>query len=201
MLTTPTDMATIWIDRSHQERNQTRLIWALMQCNAPPVACVLIYYRVLVEVNGPDARVRYPPPPGRRRHVARRGRSGGEEGGVERGERRGRGGHGCCAALRRLRRGWLWLGPEDIPSGRGGAFCTACFPPSFLWLCMTRTHALVGDVASRPATKLGPAAAAPSPFLAGVASPALGLGLPPPAPPRRPSICSIASSPTAARVP
>ena len=127
-------------------------------------------YRVLVEVNGPDARVRYPPPPGRRRHVARRGRSGGEEGGVERGERRGRGGHGCCAALRRLRRGWLWLGPEDIPSGRGGAFCTACFPPSFLWLCMTRTHALVGDVASRPATKLGPAAAAPPcPFLCAAA--------------------------------
>jgi hypothetical protein len=60
-----------------------------------------VAYRVLVEVDGPDARV--PPRPGtspsgqQRRHVGR-GRSGREEAGVQRRERRGESGHGCGPA-------------------------------------------------------------------------------------------------------
>jgi len=96
-------------------------------------------YRVLVEVNGPDARVRYPPLPGRRRHVARRGRSG-EEGGVERGERRGRGGRhgwllrcvGCGAAV------WMALvGPGGHPEREAEEHFAphVFFFPSFLLGC------------------------------------------------------------------
>ena len=77
-----------------------------------------------------------------------------------------------AAALRCVGCGADGFGWARRTSRAGGEehFAPHVFPPSFLWLCMTRTHALVGDVASRPATKLGPAAAAPPcPFLCAAA--------------------------------
>nr|ACR36957.1 unknown [Zea mays] len=72
--------------------------------------------RVLVEVNGPDARVPRsgPSPSGQRRHVGR-GRGGREEAGVERCERRGGSGHGCVSSLRHA------LAADRVSGGRAGA--------------------------------------------------------------------------------
>jgi hypothetical protein len=147
MLTTPTEMATIWkpprtrtqIRVRDPARGEPRTQWLLR-----------VFHRVLVEVDGPDAGAPPPPAGGHRRHAAWRS-VGGEEGGVERGERRGgRGGHGCgcgcaCACAAVAATSWFWVpsrsGRRTSRAEAGGRrgprqFCTACFW-LFQWLWMT----------------------------------------------------------------
>jgi hypothetical protein len=94
-------------------------------------------YRVLVQVDGSDAGVPRPKLslPGQHRHVGR-GSGGGAEWGVERGERRRRGGgHGCdtrclvaCGVLIGLGQGvWFGSGGQRIRADGGGEFWTTYF--------------------------------------------------------------------------